>query len=63
MSLFDILFIYQVNAVDADIGNNAAITYGFVNITSDLISNRFSIHPKTGIITTKADLSDIGKFY
>lgn len=46
-------YILQVTATDKDAGNNSRLTYSFVEPDAQ---NYLSIHPQTGIVTTKVPL-------
>ena len=52
------LLIGQIHATDADIGDNAVITYSLV---SHLGRDKFSLHPQTGVFTLigKLDYEDV----
>lgn len=47
--------IHQVTATDADVGENARITYAIMN-TPLTHSNWFTIDPRTGLITTRGQI-------
>ena len=49
-------FVYQVEAVDADKGRNAEVTYQLLGSEPDKASGLFEIDPKSGYITTKAKI-------
>lgn len=51
-----------VNAFDADIGNNAVVTY---TVISDWGNDVFTLNPQTGVftLTARLDYEDVSRIY
>lgn len=55
--------LYQVSAVDSDLGSNGDIAYNILDGEGQPASQFFQVAEDTGIITVRDSVAHLGKIY